>query len=666
MRTRQIELATSDNLNWTGGTLDVSDGVNIGGSGTSTIGSSIKLNSGMTLATSNFQKSVQIAAGGTLTVQSASARVSSAWDVIDDGSLVLTAGLVQCNAFYAGVFSGGVGNATISGGEIDANDLILGADSGQGTVAISGGIVRIGGPTSIFSNSKLNLSGGVLSTRSLAVTGSNAQLNWTTGGTLEITNSDFSVGTATTDALGVTRTIGSGMTLRVLQGADAVASHGRFSVNAGGTLNLAGGRVEVRSIAVNGGTFNFTAGNLWLGGDTSTFSSPLVIGSGGNLRGGGTISAASVSSSGHIAPGSLADGTPAPGTLIFSGNLSSNGAIDIASATQLRVSSGTLSVTSGGTLNVSGGTLNARSLAIDAAATLNFTDGTITVDGGSLAFPNAVTQATTISSVAGRPTLVLRGGAFGALTSGSTLTVGSGTGRATLDVRDAGTTLLFSGVNGSLHLGEGHTADVASDGLLTVSGGGSIGGSGADVFIGDGGGHATANVAGVGSTLSAHYLAIGYFSPIDLGVRYVALGTLEVTDGGHATVSADAFIGGDNGGSNGTGTINVGRADGADAGGSLLQVSGGLVLGDNTLGLGTLRQRRGGAVTVGGDLTLSTGSTIERNVSSPLTNDGLRVAGNVVGTSISASPINKQSLGKLNFTTVPASRRPRSARTWTR
>lgn len=263
---------------------------------------------------------------------------------------------------------------------------------------------------------------------------------------------------------------------------------------------------------------------------------------------------------------------------------------------------GELSV-SYGSVRLYGGTMNVGSFDNSVGGTFTHAGGTLTVDGG--AFNPDVTNYTLDG--ADNPTVKLINGASMALTS--ELTVGNND-TGTLNINDGGTvenTIGYIGRNSALS---------SSTGTVTVSGAGSTWTNREVLYVGNYG-MGTLNI-NAGGTVTNAMGCIGYGANSSGNVTVNGAGatwsnssslivgesgtsTLNITNGGSVT-NTNGCVGALSGSE---GTVMV-SGDGAT-----WINSGDLLIADN--GTGTLTIRPGGTVSIGGELNVDTGGTVNVN-----------------------------------------------------
>ena len=424
------------------------------------------------------------------------------------------------------------------------------------------------------------------------------------GGTLILAGtSTWAAGTmGSATAPGGTTEINSGSTLNVTGGAQTLAQ-GRVLLNAGtvnltvdGNVNASGGGTITNSgtLTKNGGTGTttlFPAVNST--GTLSATSGTLALAGGGTL-GGNVVATAPATIAFPTGTPSISGSIAGSGTIVFSGaavtvtgpfsiptlsltagsvTLDANGSADALAMTGGTLDgSGTLTLTnggtwSGGTMSGSGTTINpaTKTLSISAPVTLNSrtlqNDGTLTVsgnvsgsgtlaNGGTLNAAANLTLGVTVNNsgqIATSNTLTLsgggthNGGTFTATAPGS-IAFSSGTHSMSGGGSIGGTgTLSFSGaavtvgvpINaGTLSVSAGTaTLDAnSSAGAFTMTGG-TLGGSGT-LTLTNGGTWSGGAMSGRGTTINPATKTFGISAPVTLNSR-----TLQ--NSGTLTVSGD-------------------------------------------------------------------------------------------------------------------------------
>jgi len=353
-----------------------------------------------------------------------------------------------------------------------------------------------------------------------------------------------------------------------------------------------------------------SVGHLFIG-NGGAFSSTLTnttgflgssIGSSGTATVDGAGSSWSNSSSLYI--GGNVGAAGGTGTL----NISNGGTIDVTD---------TLKVWNAGTVDLNGGSITAGSFD-SALGTFNFTDGTLTVNGGTGAYADGNIDLVIDGVGAGdNPTLVLANGASANYSAGNAIIGEDGTG--TLNITNGGVVTNTTGYIGMSTGGNGTVTvnGVGSNwinssnleiglngtGILNIQNGGTVAVGG---YIGNGAGASTINLdggilsvmgnidvdkfnigsvagssgnytIGAGKTISATTVSVGKFGT----------GNLNINNGGMISISSDSYVG-EKHGSIGTATI--------DGAGSNLTSTFDFTVGGGGGGNGTLNILNGGTV----------------------------------------------------------------------
>ena len=402
---------------------------------------------------------------GTLTINAGSADVGGDLDI---AALSGSIGKVDIELTSAGGCSFGPtplkvgGNLYVGGSAAGAGGtgtLLINGTNGQYGSASYG--VQVTGTATIYSGASVTLKSGLLEAASISNAGS---LNFN-GGTLDLTNSGMTVGSA--GLLGANVALGSGKTLQI---------SGTTTVAAGGALTISGGELDTGTLSSGGGSISFTSGTLGI------TNSDLIIDTGGPL--GNNVSLASGQTLnvknnnlivGNTGAGTLAVGSGAyvnanqlfiaaqrgsHGSVTVNGTLGGGGSIFVGGNATRAGGTGTLTVNSGANMYVGTTVRRGGTLVDNAAGTLNYSSisiqsgGVMDTTGSSQIDASSVTNAGLIEvqsgslGFGGSGPLTNTGGTiksdngttvqlYAATISGGTLT-GSGTGNfvsesATLD-----------------------------------------------------------------------------------------------------------------------------------------------------------------------------------------------------------------------------------------
>lgn len=530
----------------------------------------------------------------------------------------------------------------LNGGSLAAPSLVFGAASaGQagfttalnfndGTLEIQGGIFKPQvGPVTVsgtYTNSfAISGQAGTLADPTLKLTGG-ASVS-TTGSS----NFDGSVLIGINGGQGTAIVTGSGSSL------NTPSSTGLIVVGEGG--------------AVVNSTYSASNGSLQLSNNAQAQSHyDIFIGKDGGAATASVDSGATLTSTAsnlHVGDGKYATGTQAPanGTLTISGGGQAAGLSVV-----IGMNGGTGKVTVTGTgsslkdtatngnlfvgYNGGNGTLDIADHAQVSSVypiSIGFDLGTgkVTVDGGaslsSAQYLYVGGSDSTLTSIPGNGTLALTNG--GTATATKSIGVGSaGVGVATVD----GLNSILSGKGVDIGVSDG------GNGTLAVTNQGQVVSSG-DMHIGDTGGVGQATVDGTGSTISA---ATGIYvgDTTSSNTSNPGVGTLTVTNGGSATSPSAVFVGT----LGGSGTLNIGKSDGTDAGGTSvntydLQLA---QYGTNNSNLRSIVNiYNGGTANVSDVLTAYTNSAAPANT---------RV--NLAGGTIKTAAVNLQDASLLNWT----------------
>lgn len=631
------------------GTLSIASDGNLGSS-------TVTLATGTTLAVTGATTiDNAISLSGNATVQAAnsvtlSGAISGAGGLAKTGAGTLT--LSGSNGFTGnvGLSAGGL---TLSGGAaIDDNSAVTAASGTTLTLASSETIGSLAGAGSVALGANTLTTGGDNTSTSYSgnISGTGGSITKTGAGTLTLSGTNAYTGATTISAGAIDAQNGS-----------AIGDTSALSVASGAFLVLSA--AETIGSLAGAGTVTLGANTLTTGGNnTSTSFSGAVTGSNGmvktgsgtltlsntgnesTLTGGMTISAGTVSISDddHMAAGTL---TLNGGTLSLDGPIVFDNNIDLAASSTINSGGNTIA---SGVISGAGNLTKTGSLSLQLTGSNTYT-GITTVSAGYLLANNANSLGTT----AGGTTVV----------SGATLYL-SGSFTLAEDLNLAGTGMLGNGaiyspsgsstVSGLVTL-TGNTT-LNHDGDLTFSGG-IIDGAGSYSLTKQGTG--TLTLSGTASyngttTISSGGLSIGSDSHIGNGALTLATGTtLAVTgattidngivlSGGTATVNntADVTLSGNITGAGGltktgasiltlggtdgfTGSTNVNAgnllvngvlsatsnttvASGATLGGSGSISSNVTVNSGGTLSPGSSP----GTLTINGDLTMASGSTL--------------------------------------------------------
>ena len=480
----------------------------------------------------------------------------------------------------------------------------------QSAGAVSAAQVLLGGEVfgtdTSNGNGQYTMSGGSLTTSTLTVGNLGSGSFTQSGG--DVSTSQLTLGSAggtPANSFGQYFLSGSG-TLTTTQSTIGDIGRGEFT-QSGGTHTVASDLVLGNAPALTGGT-PARGGFYTLGGGQLIVAGSTIIGNGNNGFAG--------------EPGGSGSFTQSGGSQFVGGELRVGNTGSDAGGTGSYVLSGTGSLTVAGTLRLgaagngfggtgsftqTGGSVSASNLSIGESDTTSGGTSSYTLSGGTLAITSNV---------------LVGAGADGTFTqSGGVFTVGNDLSINTGSYALSGGSV---GIGTSLHLGSDHAATLLqSGGSLDV---------GDQAFIGAGAG-------GNGSyTLSAGTLSADY---LDVAIVAGSTGTLTIR-GGSATARVNLVIGSDatttaslvqTGGSVFVQSASFGlyvngsyRLNDTD-GPASLDVTHDAVIGDTLSGSFTQVQ---GAVTVGHDLILGSGTSAGANGSYAISGGSLDVDGRVI------------------------------------
>jgi T5SS/PEP-CTERM-associated repeat protein len=413
-------------LSGSNGTLNVSTGatldsdtyfIEIGGSGTGRL----NVHDGGAVLAADGLLGTTAGSNGLLSVDGSGSTWTGTNSLVvgrdGSGTLAVTQGGAVTTVYgVIGQFAGSTGTAKVSGSGsawTNSGDLYVGGNSssagGTGFLEIGGNnswpilfptsaeagvTVTIGGELKIWASGTVNLNdGGTLDVTSINKLGT---FNFNAG-TLDIDN--FTVGSS--GLFGSSYSLGSGRTMVV---------DNTLTIDAGSTLSLDGGSLDVTSITRNG-TLNFNAGTLDI--DNFTVGSSGLFGSSYSLGSGRTMVVDNVTT---IDAGSslvINGGNFTTGSLVKNGSFQFlSGSIDLGSTP--------LTLGAGDTFSIGAGSsfVNTGNLTVDPGSTFLVDGGTFT-NTGNLAFNtgSSVTINGGILDVGGNATLG----------NGTTLTLNGGT-----------------------------------------------------------------------------------------------------------------------------------------------------------------------------------------------------------------------------------------------
>ena len=555
---------TNGNTTMTAGTIETTTNVDAGlvtvQGGTLT--GAVTINGGeltTTGVTAVITGDTTVSAGGTLDVDNG-----------DIGNVENTGGIVEIANGNVNSLDNTNGATTITGGivdtttNIDAGTITQSGGTLTGAVTINGGEINTTGATAVITGDTTVSAGGTLDVDNGDI--GNVE---NTGGIVEIANGNVN----SLDNTNGTTTITNG-TIDTTTNIDA------------GTITQSGGTLT-GAVTVNGGELNTTGATAVITGDTTvTAGGTLDVDNGdiGNVENtGGIVEIAN----GNVNSLDNTSGT----TTIASGTIDTTTNIDAGLVTQ---SGGTLT----GNVTINGGELNATTGAsIVAGSTTVAAGGTLDVDAGDIA---------DVENTGG--IVEIDGGNVNSLdnTSGTT-TIAGGTIDTTTNV-DAGLVTQSAGtLTGAVTVGGGTLTTTGGSIQDSVVQSGGIVNLGSTVMMDYTYNNGTLNLGATGAisgTLNnnnAFTFSAGSLNDVDNTSTFDVSGTRSLT--GTFTNNAG-------------GTLNVasGNILGATAvnndGGTAVMNLGGTVNADVSAVNGATINATGAAGTIGGTLTLGTGSTV--------------------------------------------------------
>ncbi len=449
----------------------------------------------------------------------------------------------------------GVGTLSILGGSsFTAGSLSAGdRETGNGTITIDGSGTTVTlnpqGTTNILQPGNWGV-GSVTISGGAAVDGTNAAgcaANWCNS---FIGNGAGSTGTLTITGNGSSLSLPSSTAFVVGQdtvqdymgspfGTPGGATDAYLNVTAGGTLNTGSS-----TIAQNGNMYTPPPGSIYVPTGTETASGTAVVNNGTwNI-------------------------TSPQGWALSLGNGSN--------------STGSLTVSNNGAVNISA---TPSSDAVGLALGIGGGSGSVTVDGGSIAFKSGAGDYIQIGAYEGSGDMTVKGG--GSVSGALDAMVGQDGSTGSLTVTGAGSKFVISGANGGngTYMGVGQVDDptltparqAATKGTVTVSNGGQItlntdnNGGELGLAVGQGGGTGVVTVTGSGSkfVISGNNNNSGNEGGATIGQS--GNGTFNILAGGQFNIN--------NTGTAGNGSIAIGGdgyqvSTGAQAGTGVVNVSG--------------------------------------------------------------------------------------------
>ncbi|GGF88688.1 hypothetical protein GCM10007301_55800 [Azorhizobium oxalatiphilum] len=599
-------------------------------------GSATTINAGGTLNLGGFAQTVNALAlsGGTLTNGALAGAISSTGGTVSglSGTATLTASagtttLIGTNAY--------TGTTTLSGGTLVAGAANALSASSATSIA-AGGTLDLGGFAQVVNAVALN--GGTLQNGILtgAITSAGGAVVGLSGTASLTTTAGTTVLSGTNAYTGLTQVSGGTLTAAV---ANALSAGSATTINAGGTLDLAGLAQTVNAVTLNGGTLTngaLTGAVTTLGGAVSNLSgsASLAVNAGTTVLTGTNLYTGVTS----IAGGTLSAGAANVLSAASSTSIGAGGTLDLGgfaqSVANVALNGGTLSngsltgaiASTGGVIaNLSG----SASLSVTAGTTLlsgtNTYAGLTDIAGGTvLAGAANALSASSATTVGVGGTLNLGGLAqtVNALTlAGGTLSNGSLTGAIT------STGGAIAGLSGTASLSASAGTTTLSGvnsytGLTSIAGGTVLAGAanslsaGSATSIGIGG---TLNLGGFAQTVNALTLAGGTLTNGSLAGAITSTGGAIAGLSGTAGLSVTAgttLISGVNGYTGATGI--TGGTLAATAANALSAASTTTLNVGGTLDLGGFAQTVNSVVLNGGTLTngaltgaiTSTGGTI--------------------------------------------------------
>lgn len=416
-----------------------------------------------------------------------------------NGSYSLSAGTFNVNKVAGssqlvfGAASGGTGTFNISGGTANiATDVVIASVAGsQGTIQQTGGTVSLlGGAKIRFGNGVASYAflGGTLKAGGMDAIVGNGDLQLGSA-TLQVQDSDFSTRTAATLLGGSTFTVDTAGLAATWSG--ALSGSGSLTKAGDGTLLLDASNTYAGTTTIAGGTLALSStGTIGTGGlvdhgvfDIRSASGSVVVGS---LTGDGSV---------HTGTNALVVGSD-NGNSSFSGTIVNDGhGWDASYGTFTKVGTGTLTIDGatiqGGETYVAGGAMAQTSgdthvsyLSVGTSATSGMPNvGALDISGGTLTFDTGLQ----VGDWGGRGTVMQTGGdvkviaGCGDVAHCATLNIGNQGGHGTYAI--SGGSLSFDG--GFFDIGRNSSGIAPSDGVLDISGSGTVNVTNGSMTIGN-------------------------------------------------------------------------------------------------------------------------------------------------------------------------------------
>ncbi len=575
LTTGSISVSSGGAFLWTGGTLSLTNSTLTIGSG-GPLGSNFTLGNGQALEVTNSSGSLLIENGAMVQNSGSSVSVQYYEDIGNSGVGTYTqnGGANTTPWLYLGFNSSAQGSYVLTGGSLSvANSEYIGS-SGSATFIQQGGVNTCGESLSIGTAGAYALSGGILNVAAFSISAP-GDFVWT-GGALDLTNSGLTVGPG--GELGSGVTVGFGQTLEISSAGQSLAVMGTLAI-------AAGGMVQTPTISQSGGMVEMTGGSL--------------SADAGNLGGAGTLvqSGGAASISGLTIGGALYDlqtGTLTANTITINSGGELRGGYE--SGFQFDLFAGTVTVNSGGALHLADGGFNGGWS--DSIATLDVNGGTVAgsiLSVGNFNYVSGNTSGLTLRLTGSGSVsdwnlaeLDLDSATPLNISGGESLSAGTEAvgdlGLGTVD--QSGGANNVSSLELALSSGAGGTYSLSA-GMLTCAGSESLGIGGTGTFIQSGGLNTISGGAG-GLYLGASPFTAGYYT-LSAGGSLTVSGAEVIGAGGAGTFTQN---GGNNFGSSlmvGSGSLGRYTLSGSGS----LTVSGTEVVGNGAMGSGRFVQTSG-------------------------------------------------------------------------